>query len=552
MKRILTFSMMLMLAVGTMLAWQTSDTEAIRLDAEGSNGQVQMKTLTTPEGKIILSWLRGELVDGVFGYRLHLQVFDAEGNAQFGDEGIVVCDKATWTYTTDYALAMASNGDILLGYHDIRNDMENQENSEVYVYRYTQQGEPVWDVDGVLFPAGKLHENALLAENINPVICVSGDNIFVAAVHNEYYNEEANEDNWSPSPWFPNQEMPDSVLVTDSRWLIMLAGADGTMDAVDPMTLPSKILLMRPAPEGSVYAIYNNEDFGLNAQRLDNSLTNLWGEPVVVEPEPLTSGMYMPSPLAELDADGGLVLSYRKLLDWSGYQVLNYLSPDGDFLPEPTSCNNTTDGDASVAVMTVKDYQAFVAWEYTDVEGKENMYVNSLDTYGGFLWMGEDIYGKSLDKDDMWGFKPVKVIPQTDGWVLLYGNLQSWNGANFMVVKMDDMGTVMWTKQICEDNFKSSGFEVAYDENHAYVFYTQDEEYDDNWEVIPGSGGMYVMCIDISGGETSIDEIDVARANTTKIYTIEGRRVNKMENGNIYIVRTTDAQGHVTTTKVKK
>ena len=93
---------------------------------------------------------------------------------------------------------------------------------------------------------------------------------------------------------------------------------------------------------------------------------------------------------------------------------------------------------------------------------------------------------------------------------------------------------------------------MAYDENHAYVFYTQEEEYDDNWEVIPGSGGMYVMCVDISGGQTSIDEVDVARANTTEIYTIDGRRVNKMENGNIYIVRTTDAQGHVTTTKVMK
>lgn len=551
MKRILTFSMMFMLAVGTMLAWQTSDTEATRLDAEGTKGQVQMKTLTTPEGKIILSWLRGERVDGVFGYRLHLQVFDVDGNAQFGDEGIVVCDKATRTWTTDYALALAPNGDILLAYTDIRND-PNEENAESYIYRYTQQGEPVWGVDGIRFPSGKLHENAMSVEDIAPAVCVSGDNIFVAATHVEYYNEEANEDNWSPSPWFPNQEMPDSVLVTDSQWMIMLAAADGSMDAVDPMTLPSNILLMRPAPEGSVYAIYDNEDMGLNAQRLDNSLTNLWGEPVVVEAEPLTSGMYMPSPLAELDADGGLVLSYRKLLSWSGYQVVNYLSPDGDVLTEPTSCNNTTDGDASVAVMTVKDYQTFVAWEYTDVEGKENMYVNSLDSYGGFLWMGEDIYGKSLDQNDMWGFKPVKVIPQTDGWVLLYGNLQSWNGANFMVVKMDDMGTVMWTKQICEDNFKSSGFEVAYDESHAYIFYTQETQYDDEWNEIPGSAGMFVMCVDISGPETSIDEIDVARANTTEIYTVEGRRVNKMDNGNIYIVRKTDAQGHVTTTKVMK
>ena len=552
MKRIITFSMLLMLGIGSMLAWHTSDTEATRLDGEGTNGQVQMKTITTPEGKIILSWLRGERVDGVFGYQLHLQVFDADGNAQFGDEGIIVCDKPTWTYTTDYALALAANGDILLGYHDIRNDVENQENSEVYVYRYTQQGEPVWDADGVLFPAGRMHENALLAENINPVICVSGDNIYVAAVHNEYYNEEANEDNWSPSPWFPNQEMPDSVLVTDSKWLIMYAGADGVMNAVDPLAMSTKIMLMLPAPEGSVFAIYDNENTGLDAQRLDNTLTNVWENPVMVDEGPLASGMYMPSPLVELDADGGVVLSYRKLLNWSGYQVVNYLTPDGEVLPEPTICNNTTDGDAGSAIMAVKDYQTFVAWEYTDVEGAMNMYVNSLDTYGGYLWMNQDIYGKSLDQNDMWGFTPVKVIPQSDGWVLLYGNLQSWNGANFMVVKLDDMGNVMWTRQICEDNFKSSGFAVAYDEDHAYIFYTQDEEYDDNWEVIPGSGGMFVMCIDIKGQQTAISEVDAAHANTTEIYTIDGRRVNKMENGVIYIVRTTDDKGNVTTTKIMR
>ena len=511
-----------------------------------------MKTLTTPDGKIVLSWLRGERVDGVFGYRLHLQIFDADGNAQFGDEGIIVCDKPTWTYTTDYALALASNGDILLGYHDIRNDAENGENSEVYVYRYTQQGQPVWDADGVLFPAAKLHQNALAVENINPVVCVSGDNIYVAAVHTEYYMEEANEDNWQPSPWFPNQEMPDSVLVDESKWMIMSAAADGAMDAVDPMNLTSKILLMLPAPEGNVYAIYDNENTGLDAQRLDNTLNNIWENPVLVEEGPLTGSMYMPSPLAELDADGGVVLSYRKLLSWSGYQVVNYLSPDGEVLPEPTICNNTTDGDASTAIMAVKDYQTFVAWEYTDVEGTENMYVNSLDSYGGFLWMGEDVYGKSLDQNDMWGFKPVAVIPQNDGWVLLYGNLQSWNGANFMVVKMDDMGNVIWTKQICEENFKSSGFAVAYDEGHAYIFYTQDEAYDDDWNVIPGSGGMYVMCVDIKGEQTAINEIDATHINTTEIFTIDGRRVNKMESGVVYIVRTTDDKGNVTTTKVIK
>lgn len=550
MKRIFTFSMMLMLAVATMMAWQTSDTEATRLDGEGTNGQVQMKTLTTPQGNIVLTWLRGERAGDVFSYQLHLQVFDADGNAQFGDEGIVVCDKATRTWTTDYGLALAGNGDILLAYTDVRNDPEEQANAQSYIYRYTQQGAPVWPVDGILIPTRQLHEALLEVEDIAPAVCASGDNIYVAVNHTEYYREAANEDNWSPSPWFPNQEMPDSVDLSESKWVILQAAPDGSMDAVDPVTLSSRILTMMPAPDGAAYAVYNNEDYGLDAQCLDGTLANVWGDPVVVEPESLTTGMYMPSPVVALDADGGLVLSYRKLLGWSGYQVVNYLSPDGEALTEATICNNTTDGDAGEAIIAVKDYQTFVACEYTDVEGTLNMYVNSLDSYGGYLWNGEDVYGKSLDQNDMWGFKPVKVIPQADGWVALYGNLQSWNGANFMVVKLDDMGEEIWRKQICEENFKSSGFAVTYDEKHAYIFYTQDEEYDDNWEVIPGSGGMFVMCVDIKGEHSAVNELKTeGEVISTEIYTIDGRRVNQLENG-VNIVRTTDSNGNVTTVKV--
>jgi hypothetical protein len=35
------------------------------------------------------------------------------------------------------------------------------------------------------------------------------------------------------------------------------------------------------------------------------------------------------------------------------------------------------------------------------------------------------------------------------------------------------------------------------------------------------------------------------------VYTLDGKRVNQMENG-IYIMRSTDAEGHVTTTKVRR
>ena len=541
---------MAVFAMSTMMAnWQPSDIDATKLDKEGANGQVQMKTLRTDDGKIVLTWLRGERVSNVFSYQLHLQLFDANGNAQFGDEGIIVCDKRTRTWTTDYGLALASNGDILLAYTDIRND-PNEENAETYLYRYSQQGEPVWDADGILFPSGKIHENALSVEDVAPAICVSGNNIFVAANHSEYYMEEANEDNWSPSPWFPNQQMPDSVLVNNSEWLIVVMDNDGMMRAEAPMSLDSKIVTMNPAPNGNIYLLYNNQELGLDAQLLTHELNNQWEAPVTVEDRPLSSGMFMPTPLTALADDDVLFISYRVLTDFYGFQVVNSLNPNGATAPEGVSLTGHFDGDAGTAQMGVKQDRAFVAWEYAYSASEKYMNVNVVDNNNNYFWTDEAMYGLYLDISFDWGFTPVKVIPVSDGWVVLYGISTSWNGATFMVEKLDELGNTVWAKQICEDDFKSSGFSITYDENYAYIFYTQEEEYDDNWDVIPGSGGMYVMCVDIKGDHTAINEVPTGEGIvSTEIYTIDGRRVNQLEKG-INIVRTTDANGNVTTTKV--
>ena len=550
MKKLFTFVVMAVFAMGTVFAnWQPSDTEATRLDKEGTGGQVQMKTLRTDDGKIILTWLRGERIDGVFSYRLHLQVFDADGNAMFGDEGIIVCGKPTRTWTTDYALALAPNGDILLAYTDIRND-PTEENAETYFYRYTQQGEPVWPADGILFPAGKIHETALSVEDIAPQICVSGDNIFAVANHSEYYMEEANEDNWSPSPWFPNQQMPDSVLVNGGGWIIMLMNDAGEFTREQSLMLDSKMMTMNAAPGGNVYLLYDNKSLGLDARLLTPELDNVWGDPVTIEERSISGGMYMPTPLTEVDEDNVLMISYRVLSDFYGYQVINYLNVNGEFAAEAVSLNGSIDGDAGTAKMGVKENRALVAWEWAYSGSEYHMNVNVVDDQNNYFWTGENTLGESLEMTDSWGFTPVKVIPILDGWVVLYGTSTSWNGANFMVVKLDEFGEELWRKQICEDDFKSSGFSVVYDENNAYIFYTQEAQYDDNWEEIPGSAGMFVMCVDINGKHTAINEVQTSTGVvSTEIYTIDGRRVNQLENG-VNIIRTTDANGNVTTTKV--
>ena len=550
MKKIFTLMMVALTTTVMMAQWQPSDTEATRLDAEGTTGQVQMKTLRTDDGKIALTWLRVENTNGVYSYKLHFQLFDADGNAMFGDEGIIVCDKPTRSWTTDYGFAMASNGDFLFAYSDIRND-PNEEFVETYLYRYDQQGQPVWGADGILFPAGKIHENAFAVEDVAPAICVSGDNIIAAVNHTEYFMEEANEDNWSPSPWFPNQQMPDSVQVNESAWLVVALNADGTVANETPMSLESRILTMQPAPEGKVYMVYENQILGLEAQLIGADVQNVWEAPVTLEERALSGGMFMPTPLTVINENDNLMLSYRVLADFYGYQVVNFLTPEGVTAAEAISLNGSIDGDAGSAAMGAKENRAFVAWEWAYSGSANYMNVNVIDDNDNYFWTGENTYGVSLDFNDSWGFTPVKVIPVDGGWVVLYGNVTSWNGANFMVVKVDEFGETIWTKQICEDNFKSSGFSVTYDEHYAYIFYTQDPQYDNNYNEIPGSGGMYVMCVLIGEEKPSaINEVQTStRINTVEIFTVDGRQVNQLQPG-VNIIRTTDENGVVSTKKV--
>ena len=64
---------------------------------------------------------------------------------------------------------------------------------------------------------------------------------------------------------------------------------------------------------------------------------------------------------------------------------------------------------------------------------------------------------------------------------------------------------------------------------------------------------MYVMCVDITGEDPSgVQEVEEASAPVSvEIYTLDGKLATEMTHG-IYIIRTTDANGKVTSVKVRK
>lgn len=525
-------TLLFMAAAGMLTAahaeWKMSDMDHTAVGEAGVYGQSGVKTVKTPDGSIAVTWLQTPsdlgYADPDFGYYLHMQIYDAEGNAIFPQEGKLVVAKHTDSWYSDYALTCMDNGDILIGYNDLRTGK-----SRVYAYRYTQQGTPVWDAEGVLLSSLTVHEGE--ESDMSTQIVASGENIYVAFAHSEYWMEKATEDNWSPSPWFPDEEMPDSVSVSSSNYqLSLLNAADGSAVWDEPKQLEISSLFMYPAPEGCLYAVYANEDTALYADKYNAEGKNAWEESVPLWEQPLSSYGFVTKLPVATDDKGGLAIAMNIPNGWVHYNGITYLEPDGGTFFEPISGNEDPNtGDSEMAELAVKGDKIFAAWPYAYSSSQNYMWCNEFDKsgLGEYSWEGDRKYGLSLDMNDMWGMKAVKVVPQADGWVVIYGNCTSWSGADFMVVKVSDAGEEMWRKQICESNFKCSGLSVQADEQKAVIFYTCEQEYDDNWELIPGEGGMFVMCVALTDGDTPTAIRSLRSSDDQLYFDLQGRRYNE-------------------------
>lgn len=542
MNRISTLITVLVLSASAAQAQWVPDDKAYTVVGKDSiYGQSGLKTLRTDDGKIVLTWLNHptdvSYKDPNYGYHLYMQTFDKDGHSLLGKEGKVIVGRSTRSWYTDYSLEMAPDGNILISYSDTRYDPDKQ-NVGNYLYCYTTEGEPVWSEDGIVaaavFPTLYGHTYSSLC----PLVCVSGKNIYGTIVANDDYKVKADSTNWQPSPWFPDEEMPDSIDVHDANFQVMRYNADGTYAWANTKTINTGSAWAYPGPDGGLYIVYVNGGYGLSAILIDQDGNDVWKEPVSVVKETIGTSSYTTPPTVVPDDNGGLMLTYRVLKNYGGYIACNHITRDGKVYEESLLANGTTDGDSNLPAIAVNGERAFVAFNYKDETSTSNLWINQLDIDGDYTWEGDSLLGYSLDNNESWGLKPVKIIPQSDGWVLLYGNLQSWNAANFYISKIDFEGKELWRKQIAESDFKSSGFSVVNDDKYVYIFYTCDMEIGDDWEQIPGEGGMRVMCVDISNVETGINSLNPNPTKTSRaIYNAQGVLVDNMNDAGLYIVR---------------
>jgi len=526
MKRFLSIAVALLACVATMSAWTPSDTDYRLLDLDSVYGQTGLKTLRADNGVIYHTWLRTPQgvtsKDSTFGYYLHLQIFDKDGNALFGKEGVLVSNRATKTYVSDYGVALAPNGDIIIIYTDCRNDPVSRKSIHPYVYRYNQQGQPVWSADGIALHADTTENTLLNNYEMKTSVQVSGDNIYVLFSHTEQYRNENNK-KVSVSNFQLNRVTDDGVVAWEKNMLF---------------TTSLAMVKMAPSADGSVFVLYDNDTKGISGRRVNKDGSAVWSEDAVVESE-LLGNYYMNEPTVLADNKGGIALVYRKLLSFTGYAAYNYLRADGTTLGTGSSMTGSTDGECGSMRAALNGDSLLVAWSYKDSVGY-NMYANLVSinagaTYLWPTWPYDFSKGVSYDVSPEWGITPITVIRMNDGWVMFYANSTSWNAANLYVIKIDDYGNRLWSKSICQPDFVANNYSIVNDDRYAYFFIATDKSYDTD-----KGGGLRVMCIELTdGSDTGVNEVNVAADGVETRYDLWGRQVSADHKG-IQIVKCAD------------
>lgn len=482
-------------------AWEPSDS---RLNVIGKNneyGQCVLHSLVTPTGHTVVTWLKTpedmRYDDPAFGFYLYMQIFDGEGNAVFPQEGHLVSGNATLSWVADYGMACMENGDVVIAYAD--NRYNEPYVAHVYAYRYTMEGQPVWDEKGVAVPAMKKSDAA--GNELAVELCVSGDNIYVAYVHEEG-------DLWEYQ-------------------INRLNAEDGSMAWSQPVKRSTDQLKLYEAPEGMAYVLFATPSSALSAQKLNAQGEEEWPEEVAVFEEPLSYYGGFNDLCVAKDVNGCLAITSTIMNYWTYYIGVNYLEPDGGTYLKRLVGNGDPDlGDSAMPVIACRDGLTCVAWNYK-IE-QDMMWVNLFDNEkSDYAWTGDQTYGLMIDANDMWGMNPVSVIAQNDGWVIIYGNCKSWNGADYKVAKIDDEGNLLWSRSLACHDLKTNDMSVASDGRKAILFFTCDSGSNSEAEIDGEAGGMYMMCVDIAQDDTpTAIQLQGDDATVSRYYDLNGHALN--------------------------
>lgn len=154
MNRFLLLSASLTVSVAAMANWGSTIQDPVKVFPSGTNSYAtEVKAGADGSVWAVIYHPNADNADGeediknvIYEYRL--QHFDAQGNPQFADNGILLCDYSNISYTVvNTYLAVDKDGNAVVSVKDCRNS--NGKQHSYTAYKVNAKGEMLWGEDGV-------------------------------------------------------------------------------------------------------------------------------------------------------------------------------------------------------------------------------------------------------------------------------------------------------------------------------------------------------------------------------------------------------------------
>ena len=120
--------------------WSSDPAQNLRVSNLG--GDQATPHIVTTNGDIYVTWFSNP--PGRQNYDVRMQRFDALGNALWEKNGRIISDHKSNSWITDYVFAKDHQDNLILAFQDLRDG-----NSNLYAYRFSPEGEPLWGKDGL-------------------------------------------------------------------------------------------------------------------------------------------------------------------------------------------------------------------------------------------------------------------------------------------------------------------------------------------------------------------------------------------------------------------
>ncbi len=346
--------------------WNIDPFEHLRVTELGGD-QAIPKVVGASNGDFYVAWFSNPDAQN---YNVRLQRFDAGGNAQWEENGIVISDHPSRSWIADFILTIDDEDNAIVIFQDVRTGSSN-----MFVYKTSPSGEFLWGEDGIALSNNEFNEIPA------PMALLTPDSLTVGWLRSD--------DSGTPSALVLQKLSVDGTPL----W------ADDGVEVIDrAATLP---IMVSSDGDQTIVAygveVESTQVTSLYVQKVDGDGNAVWSEPTLLSEEmPI---YILPSIVS--DERGGAFVG------WHTINLESYVQHiDGDGNASWTKAGaRVADSGANKQFNPIINYDAetqelFAFWTETDPG----------QTVGG-------VYGQKLSADGTWlwadgGVKIVEPHPE--------------------------------------------------------------------------------------------------------------------------------------------